>query len=456
MGSNGFDWRIVLRVAFLLITLSTPAIVIQHGWSEALVFMLPIIVYQVADLIRYVRKAQEELSQFIESVHYRDFSRYYNEHYSNAGLQLLHKGFNEINATLKSINKEKESQHLHLQKIMELVETGILSYDTDSGEVVLMNDSLKKLLHLPFMKTIQHLEKRDQELYQAVQQLQPGRSRIATAYTSNFEKSTLKVLLSATAFRSEGRTYKLVAFQNVSEALDETESRAWQKLLNVMTHEIMNSVAPIASLADTLKTRLHETASAGPSAQDMEDFEVSVSTIKSRSEGLLRFAEVYRNLNRITRLNLADVAVKEVFSNLQHLMHPTMAQKNIALEISLEDPTLRLQADRNLLDQVLINLLVNAMEAVKEQPEPVIELSAYTSGENTFIKVADNGIGMSREVQEKIFIPFFSTRRNGTGIGLSLCKQIIMLHRGSIQVQSAEGAGTAFLLRFPNNPSFIL
>ncbi|WP_266204913.1 sensor histidine kinase [Pontibacter kalidii] len=451
MGFKGFDWDVLLRVALLLLTLSAPAIAIINGWSEALVFILPIIAYQVADLIRFVRKSQDELNQFIESVHYRDFSRFYNEQYPSARLQLLHKGFNEINSTLKSINKEKESQHLHLQKIMELVETGILSYDTESGEVVLMNDSLKKLLHLPFMKTIHHLEKRDQELYQAVQELQPGRSKIATAYTSNFEKSTLKVLLSATAFRSEGRTFKLVAFQNVSEALDETESRAWQKLLNVMTHEIMNSVAPIASLADTLKTRLHETAATGPSPHDLEDFELSVTTIKNRSVGLLRFAEVYRNLNRITKLNLADVAVKEVFANLRHLMHPTMAQKNIALEISLEDPTLRLQADKNLLDQVLINLLVNAMEAVKGQPEPAIVLSAYTSGENTFIRIADNGAGMSREVQEKIFIPFFSTRKNGTGIGLSLCKQIIMLHSGSIQVQSAEGEGTAFLLRFPPN-----
>ncbi|PTX21497.1 histidine kinase/DNA gyrase B/HSP90-like ATPase [Pontibacter mucosus] len=451
MGFKQLDWSITWRVLLLLLTLSTPAIVILNGWSEALVFILPLIVYQVVDLVRYVRKAQDELSQFIESVHYRDFSRYYNEQYPNARLQLLHKGFNEINSTLKSINKEKESQHLHLQKIMELVDTGILSYDVESGEVVLLNDSLKKLLHLPYMKTIHHLEKRDEELYRAVQELQPGRSRIATAYTSNFEKSTLKVLLSATAFRSEDRTYKLVAFQNVSEALDETESRAWQKLLNVLTHEIMNSVAPIASLADTLKTRLHETAATGPSAHDMEDFELSVSTIKNRSLGLLRFAEVYRNLNRITKLNVADVSVQEVFTNLEHLMHPTLAQKNISLEIMLDDPAIRLQADKNLLDQVLINLLVNAIEAVKNEPVPAIVLSAYTSGENTFVKMEDNGIGMAREVQEKIFIPFFSTRKNGTGIGLSLCKQILMLHQGSIQVQSAEGVGTAFLLRFPRN-----
>ncbi|MCX2740945.1 sensor histidine kinase [Pontibacter anaerobius] len=448
MGSKSFEWHVALRVVLLLITLSTPAVAIVQGWSETLVFILPVIVFQVVELIRFLRKAQDELNQFIESVHYRDFSRYYSESYQGTRLQLLHKGFNEINTTLKSISKERESQHLHLQKIMELVDTGILSYDTESGEVVLMNESLKKLLHLPYMKSIHHLDKRDHALYLAVRELQAGRTKIATAYSAHFVKSPFKVLLSATSFRSDGHTYKLVAFQNVNEALDETESRAWQKLLNVMTHEIMNSVAPIASLADTLKNRLHKTAVNGPSVHDLEDFEVSVSTIKSRSLGLLRFAEVYRNLNRITKLNLADVAVKDVFANLKHLMQPTLAQKNIALEILLEDPAIRLLADRNLLDQVLINLLVNAIEAVKDQPSPSITLSAYTSEGNTLIRIMDNGIGMSREVQEKIFIPFFSTRKNGSGIGLSLCKQIIMLHQGTIQVQSAEGEGTAFILRF--------
>ena len=446
---KGFESNLLFRVLLLLITLSIPAILIVNHWSEAFVFLIPLLVYQVYELISFLRKAQDELNQFIESIHYRDFSRYFNEAYHSAQLKLLRKGFNEINSTLKGINREKESQHLHLQKIMELVDTGILSYNVETGEVALMNESLKKLLHIPYMKSIHYLEKRDYELFQAVKELEPGRSKIATAYTAHFEKSAFKVLLSATAFRSEGNTYKLVAFQNVNEALDETESTAWQKLLNVMTHEIMNSVAPIASLADTLKNRLHETAAKGPTTQDLEEFELGVSTIKSRSQGLLRFAETYRNLNKITKLSMAEVSVKEVFQNLKHLMQPTLAQKNINLEISLASPDIRLQADKNLLDQVLINLIVNAIEAVKDQPEPIIALSAYTSTQQkTIIKVADNGKGMSREVQEKIFIPFFSTRKNGNGIGLSLCKQIIMLHKGAIQVQSAEGAGTAFLLRF--------
>ncbi|CAM3602987.1 HAMP domain-containing sensor histidine kinase [Pontibacter korlensis] len=443
------EWRLLLRVGLLLFTLSTPALVIIQGWAELLVFLVPIILYLVVDLIRFLRQAQEELNQFIESVHYRDFSRFFNERTASAELLSLRRGFNEINTTIKSINREKEIEHQHMQKILELVNTGIITFNQDSGDVLMMNEALKQLLHVPFMKSIHALQKRDRELYTEVLELQPGSTKIATAHTTHFEKSTFKVFLSATAFQSDGQKYKLVAFQNVSEALDETESKAWEKLLNVMTHEIMNSVAPISSLASTLKERLHESINHGATPEDMEDLEVGISTIKRRSDGLLKFAATYRNLSKITKLNLESVYIKDIFANLHRLMQPTLAQKNITLDITLKDPHLSLQADTNLLDQALINLLVNAIEAVKERPDPTIVLSAYiaTDGKKV-IKVTDNGIGMPKEIQEKIYIPFFSTRKQGSGIGLSLCKQIVMLHGGTIQVQSEEGVGTAFLLRF--------
>jgi two-component system nitrogen regulation sensor histidine kinase NtrY len=306
--------------------------------------------------------------------------------------------------------------------------------------------TLKKLLQLPYLKNLQSLVKRDAELYAEIENLATGQTKIATAHV---DKSPFKVLLSATALTTEGKKYKLIAFQNVHDALDETESKAWQKLLSVMTHEIMNSVAPISSLADTLKNRLQLSFKESTTPEDFADLEAGFSTIKRRSEGLLKFAETYRNLNKITTLNLNQVYLKEVFANLQRLMQPTMAQKNIKLEIELKEPDLSLLADPNLLDQVLINLLVNAIKATKDRPEAEIGLASYiASDKKVVIKVVDNGSGMSKEVQEKIFIPFFSTKKNGNGIGLSLCKQIVMLHRGTIQVQSIEGQGTAFLLRF--------
>jgi two-component system, NtrC family, nitrogen regulation sensor histidine kinase NtrY len=240
--------------------------------------------------------------------------------------------------------------------------------------------------------------------------------------------------------------------------VDETESQAWRKLLSVMTHEIMNSIAPISSLADTLSRQLSAMSHEPTTSNSMliadsswlkTDLQVGIETIQKRSEGLLKFAETYRNLNKITTLNLKKVYARDLFENLYQLMHPTLEAKNIELEIILKNPDLQLDVDTNLIEQALINLLVNAIEAVKEVEHAKIQLSAYISPNNkTILKVADNGSGMSEEVLDKIFIPFFSTRKSGSGIGLSLCKQIMMLHKGHIQVQSVEGEGTAFSLQF--------
>ena len=431
----------------LFITLSIASFLLVKEWYVYLLIAIPFIIYQLADFYRFHKKAHDELNQFVESVHYRDFSRNFDVKHAPVDIQPLRQGFNEINTTFKVMSKEKETQYQYLQKILELVDTGILSYEQESGEVVWMNESLKRMLQLPYLKTIHSLAKRDETLYQQIISLKPGDGRIATAH---LETSSFKVLLSATAFQTEGKIYKLIAFQNVNEALDETESKAWQKLLSVLTHEIMNSVAPISSLADTLKHRLQQSVAVlSNESGSVDDLELGIETIKRRSEGLLKFAETYRNLNKITTLNLKKVYVRDLFGNILQLMNPTLEQKNIEIETILKEPELALDADTNLLEQVLINLVVNAIEAVKEKTNPRIILSAYLSNtRKPIIKVADNGNGMPAEILEKIFIPFFSTKKSGSGIGLSLCKQIMMLHKGNIQVQSKEGGGTAFLLQF--------
>jgi nitrogen fixation/metabolism regulation signal transduction histidine kinase len=443
MAFKKFKWRILLRVLLLFLALSLAAFLLVKSLYVYLLIMVPVIIYQVVEFYRFQDKAHSELQQFVESIHYRDFSRYFDVKHAPAEMQ----GFNEINTTFKVISKEKETQYQYLQKILELVDTGIISYEEKSGEIVWMNESLKKMLQLPYLKTIYSLSKRDEELSKAILALNPGESKIATAH---LERNSFKVLLSATAFQTDNKVFKLVAFQNVNEALDETESKAWQKLLSVLTHEIMNSVAPISSLAETLKKRLQR--SAGYSVNDpgsVDDLEIGIETIRKRSEGLLKFAETYRNLNKITTLNLKKVYVRDIFENLLRLMQPTLEQKNIELETILKDTDLVLEADTDLLEQVLINLVVNAMEAVKDNEKPGIVLTAYVStNHKPVIKVADNGTGIPAEVLDKIFIPFFSTKKNGSGIGLSLCKQIMMLHKGNIQVHSKEGEGTVFLLQF--------
>ncbi len=447
MTFRNFEWRILLRVLLIFVTLSGASFLLVKGWLIYLVFVAPIIIYQVVEFYRFHKKAYEELNQFVESVHYRDFSRNFDVKHAPVELQPLRKGFNEINSTFKIISKEKETQYQYLQKILELVDTGILSYKITTGEVVWMNESLKRMLQLPYLKTISSLARRDEELHKNILELKPGETKIATAH---LEKSSFKILLSATAFQTDGEKYKLIAFQNVDEALDETESKAWQKLLSVMTHEIMNSIAPISSLADTLKSRLLQSMpDLNNESGSVDDLELGIDTIKRRSEGLLKFAETYRNLNKITTPNLKKIYVRDLFESINQLMQPTLDQKNIDLQIVLKDTGIMLEADTNLIEQVLINLVVNCIEAVKDRSIAKIILSAYRDSNNKMvISVADNGTGMSAEIIDKIFIPFFSTKKNGSGIGLSLSKQIMMLHKGNIQIHSVEGVGTSFLLHF--------
>ncbi|MGY4536328.1 two-component system nitrogen regulation sensor histidine kinase NtrY [Mucilaginibacter sp. UYNi724] len=447
---NRYEWRLVLRVLLLFVAVVATTLVVMNGQVFYGVITVPMVIYSVLDLIRFNKKAQDEVNQFVESIHYRDFSRHFDVRKAPNELKPLRKGFNDINTTFKLISRERETQYHYLQKILELVDTGILSYEEETGEIAWINEAFKSLISIPYLKTIHSLEKREPILYKDVVKLKPGEAQVLSITR---DQQQVKMLVTASTMRSDDKLYKLIAFQNVSEALDETESKAWSKLLNVMTHEIMNSVAPISSLADTLKNRLQSPKIANSiESGDLEDISLGIETIKRRSEGLLKFTESYRSLNKITKLDLNKLLVRNIFENLASLMRPMLEKKNIELEIILRDPALAIEADINLLDQVMINLLVNAIEAVKDREEPRITLSAETqSSSRILVKVTDNGLGMPPELLDKIFIPFFSTRKTGSGIGLSLCKQIMLLHKGNIQAQSTEGKGASFILQFANN-----
>lgn len=442
-----FGWNIFIRALLVFATLFLASFAIVKEWYLLEIIVVPIIVFQFVDYYKFHKKAQTEIEQFVEAIHYRDFSRYFDVKRAPAELQPFRTGFNEINDTFKIISKEKETQYLHLKTILEIVDTGILSYETGSGEILWMNESLKNLLQIPYLKTIHSLEKRNAELYAQIIELGSG-NNVVTAIKK--DKNVYKVLLSATTFQNDQKKYKLIAFQNINEALDETESKAWQKLLSVMTHEIMNSVAPISSLAETLKTNIQESMRRPENSKEaLNDIEMGISTIKKRSEGLLKFTETYRNLSKITKANVAKIMVMELFEHVQQLMQPTIEKKKIELEVILRDPFLTFEADSSLVEQMLINLILNAIDAVKEVSQPKVVLTAEANNTGKIsIKVTDNGSGIKPELLDKIFIPFFSTKKTGSGIGLSLCKQIMVLHKGNIQIQSNEGEGTVVSLVF--------
>jgi signal transduction histidine kinase len=422
------------------------------GKNILLFFLIFLLLAQVLNFIQFINKTNTELAQFIEAVQYRDFSLQFSEKNAPVSVRQLRRAFNQINTTFKQLSSEKEEQYQYLQSILELVDTGILSFN-HAGDVGWMNESFKKMLNIPYIKNIGGIEKRDPAVYEAIVRLNSGDHQLVKIHDK-------VVLLAKTTFQSHNQTTHLIAFQNVNSAIEDTESQAYQKLLRVMTHEIMNSVAPIASLAETMETRMRNNLQKlphQPSLADLqqtqqmaEDVLEGMSVIKKRSENLLKFADTYRQLAKVSITSFSTIQVCDLFETVEILLENKLEQNHIELDVILKDFSMTLEGDIALIEQVLINLLINAIDAVKEVENPLIKLSAYKNqDEKVVIDITDNGTGMSEDMIEKIFIPFFTSKSHGSGIGLSLSKQIMGLHKGSITVQSKEGIGSIFRLTFP-------
>jgi two-component system nitrogen regulation sensor histidine kinase NtrY len=417
----------------------------QHGSYGLLLGAGVVLLVLTLELARHVTRANKELADFMLAVKYRNFSQHFNEAHPNRALRPLYTAFNQINATFRQLSNDKETHSKYLQTVLELIDTGIISYDA-AGQVEWLNEAFKQTLELPYLRNIQALRRRHAVLYDAIQELRPGASAVVKLTVG---RKTMQLLLSATTFRLQGRPFTLVAFKNVSHALDETETEAWQKLLRVMTHEIMNSVAPIASLADTLHRHLRREIDQVPPPPRpdpalLDDVAEGISIIQHRSEGLLKFAQVYRDISKITTPLLTTVYVQELLRSIRGLLKPQLEAQNVELLVAVQPPDLLLQADSRLLEQLLINLVLNAAYAVRDAARPQIQLVARREEERVVLEVVDNGTGIPPELLDSIFIPFFTTRPHGSGIGLSLAKQIVHLHRGSIRVRSVVGQGTVF------------
>ncbi|MDR0230834.1 MAG: HAMP domain-containing histidine kinase [Dysgonamonadaceae bacterium] len=394
----------------------------------------------------FVFKIFRDVDDFVEAVRYRDFSKKYAE--NQWSKNRFYHGFNTITNTFLSLNREKETQQHYLKRMLELVDTGILAYDMETMETLWMNDSLKTMFNIPHIKNIRWLQKRNKNLYDELIGIPLGSSRLVTINAGN---QTIKTLTNASTFQTSGKTYKLIAFHNISATLEEVEAGAWKGLLNVMTHEIMNSIAPVSSLADTMRKRIESLKEEmGDNLHpDFDDIEFAMETIHRRSEGLLRFADTYRSLSKNIVPEIHPVNLYELLNAIYQLMYPSLQQKGILLEIKSDHPEVVAHIDRSLMEQVFINFITNATHAVKDKPEPqIILFSGITTEGETYITVADNGCGIPPENRDKIFIPFFSTKKNGSGIGLSLSREIVKLHNGRLQIQSRDGEGSAFTVLF--------
>ncbi|UIR55112.1 HAMP domain-containing histidine kinase [Sphingobacterium sp. SRCM116780] len=382
-----------------------------------------------------------QLVEFAEAVKYHDFTRRFVVKNPKTAEGKLFTAFNQINDIYKEISIDKEIQHQYLDRVINMLNSAIIFYQLENGKVMWVNDAFKQLFHMPHLGNISALKKKHEELYEKTMHLEVGQQQMESVQSS---KGKIKLLIQSSSFETQDAVFRIVVYQNINEAMDETETKAWHKLLRVLTHEIMNSIAPISSLAETLNGRLNHFRG----QEDIEDLKVGISTIKRRSEGLLHFAKSYRMINKVDQPQLVPIHVAQLFEHIYQLLEPTLIQKNVDVDIILKNTRLVLHADVNLIEQVIINLMLNAIDAVKIRDDAYISLSALEVEGKIQIRIEDNGVGIPTDLQEQIFTPFFTTKKTGTGVGLTLSKQIMLLHKGTIFVNSEEGKGSTFVLQF--------
>ncbi len=359
--------------------------------------------------IRLNRKIYRDVNDFVEAIRYRDFSRKYPE--NRRWRKQFYHGFNTITNAFLALSKENETQQHYLKRMLELVDTGILAYDVETMDILWANEALMNMFHIPQIKNIQWLQKRNENLYNQLVEIPLDSSRLVTVNAGN---QTLKTLTNASIFQTAGKTCKLIAFHNISATLEEVESGAWKGLLSVMTHEIMNSIAPVSSLADTMKKRIESLKSEMGNGihPGFDDIECAMETIYRRSEGLLKFADTYRSLSKTIVLEKRPVNLNELLNTVYQLMYPSLQQKGILLETKTDNPKVVTLLDRDLIEQVLINFITNAASAVKNKPEAHIILFSGISSEGApYFTVADNGCGIPPENRDKIFIPQHPKKR---------------------------------------------
>ncbi|GAB5519354.1 MAG: sensor histidine kinase [Rhodothermales bacterium] len=439
---RGYRVQVVLRVVML--TASAAGAVALVAWTEF--FYLPVAiavatVVQLLGLIRYTEQTTRSVVHFLASVHQSDFTQGTAVRSRGSVQAELADAFEQVMAQFKSIRAERE-EHLHyLQTTMQHIAVAVIAFRAD-GRIELINTAAKRLLDVPQLTFLDELVSLSPPLLQALRTMAPGdRTVVQVPYGAH----DLHLALQATQFRLRGELHTLVSLHDIGSELDEQELDAWQKLTRVLTHEIMNSAAPIASLASTAHALL---ADSKADAETLTDARDALAAIERRSQALMHFSDSYRSFTTIEKPMFQVVQVVELIEPLATLLRRQMADEGVQFTLDITPPTLDLTADAELIEQVLLNLLLNALDAVRGQPEPRITVRASIDPRGRpLVQVSDNGSGIPDDLRERIFVPFFTTKAEGSGIGLSLARQIMRLHGGRLTLRSQPGE-TVFSLRF--------
>ncbi len=445
---RNFRFKIIVRVLLMVVCIFAMIYVFMetnHYFTLALLSV--VLIYLIFSMVYFVEKSNRDLTSFLESVRYSDFSRTFQISGLGRSFDNLKSAFSAVISDFQKIRSEKEEHYFYMQNIIQHIEISIISYLGD-GTVEMINNATKKLFQLRTLKNINELKEWNEELVNILKSIEPGEDILVKVQDHD---DILQLAIHATEFKLDDRRVKLVSIKNIQAELEEQEMEAWQKLIRVLTHEIMNSIAPISSLANTANGLVKEIVENPENLDEetVEDVTNALNTIHKRSTGLMHFVETYRNLTRIPKPNFEIFEVKTLLDYIHNLHAKDLERKSIQCTRVIEPENLQLTADEQLIEQVIINLITNSIQALENTKNPCIEVKAFLNKRGRVtIQVADNGQGIIEEVRDKIFIPFFTTKQNGSGIGLSLSKQILRLHNGTIAVQSEPDVRTCFTLTF--------
>ncbi len=445
-----FNWRspLVTRVVILAVTLFAFAFSILKPLDGYVIGILAVaVIFQVGQLIQSIEKTDAPLMALMDSVSFDENSLTFSTHFTEPHAQQFVGRLNQGLQRLRASRKEKDSEYQFFKNIVQYIGIGILTFQKD-GTIQIINSAAKKLLRINRADHMNDLREVSESLVETFLKLKTGGRELVTLKTGE-ESNQLSVYAIELTLRNE--EVKLISMSNIQTELEEKEMEAWQNLVRVLTHEIMNSVTPISSLAGIVEDeiRQHIQKEQAIAQSELGDMHLSLQTISKRSSGLIAFVKEFRSLTHVQKPKLATVAVRELLDETVLLHKMELAERGILATVTVTPHHLTVQADKTMIEQVLINLFKNAMQAFDEQPQKRIELIGHTDEKgNPIITVADNGPGIDPEALEKIFIPFFSTKKTGSGIGLSLSKQIMRVHEGRITVKSEVGHGTEFSLRF--------
>jgi two-component system nitrogen regulation sensor histidine kinase NtrY len=443
------DFRI--RIIFRVILLGTAIALFIFMLSKsnmifAAGFMVVIIFFQLWELYRFSSQTNRKLTRFLESVRYSDFiSGFAADNKLGKSFKELNEAFNEVLEAFRKARSEKEENWQYLNTVVQQVRTGIISFDHE-GNVQLINANAKRFVNVVNLKNINELAEKNEKLFNALNEVQSGKGVL-------YKTNEFLLTIQCTEMRIRGNTVKLVTLQNIQTELQKQELEAWQNLTRVLRHEIMNSITPISSLTSTLREILSHEMIKKENDYELktdaaDDLREGLATIENRSKGLIKFIDAYREYTSLPQPKIKTVLLKELIEKTAQFMRQELKKTNIQFSSSCSSDYLTIQADAEMIEQVLINLVKNAMESLLQNATGKIELNGKYEEQSIIIEVIDNGPGIIPEAINRIFVPFFTTKKTGSGIGLALSRQIMQMHNGSLTVQSEPDVKTVFTLRF--------